>query len=287
MGYMHINNLYRDQRVMMFREVYVLEKVHGTSAHITWKDGKLTFFAGGASHEQFVALFDQEDLKTRFASLPPTDITVYGEAYGGKMQAMKDTYGPDLKFIVFDVKIGDNWLDVPNMDQVARGLGLEVVPWDLIPCNVNNLDFWRDAPSQVAARRGCGDKRLREGIVIRPTIELHTNNGERVMAKHKGEAFSERVHTPQVKTDRLEVLAEADKIAAEWVTEMRLSHVLDKLEPPALELRDIPRVNDAMVEDVYREGQGEIVESKEAAGAIRRLAAKLFKARLTKVPGSL
>lgn len=30
MGYLHISNLYRDQRVLMFKEVFVLEKVHGT-----------------------------------------------------------------------------------------------------------------------------------------------------------------------------------------------------------------------------------------------------------------
>lgn len=36
MGYLHINNLYKDQTVLMFQELYALEKIHGTSAHIAW-----------------------------------------------------------------------------------------------------------------------------------------------------------------------------------------------------------------------------------------------------------
>jgi hypothetical protein len=51
----------------------------------------LTFFSGGESHVNFVALFDRELLLTRFreldgltANTSPQSITVYGEVYGGK-----------------------------------------------------------------------------------------------------------------------------------------------------------------------------------------------------------
>ena len=30
MGYMHIDNLYKDQRILQFKECYALEKIHGT-----------------------------------------------------------------------------------------------------------------------------------------------------------------------------------------------------------------------------------------------------------------
>lgn len=282
MGYLHINNLYRDQRVLMFKEVYALEKVHGTSTHVGWNAGQLSFFAGGCSHDQFVALFDQEDLRRRFEALGYASVTVYGEGYGGKMQAMKDTYGPELRFIAFDVKVGDNWLDVPDMHQVAEQIGFEVVPWWKVAATVEELDRLRDQPSVVAERRGCAG-RPGEGIVIRPPMELLAKNGERIIAKHKGDAFAERVHTPRVKPDQLEVLSAADEIAKEWVTEMRLSHVLDKLTPPAAELRDIPRVMEAVLADVVREASGEIVESKEAARAIKRRATELYKARIMTV----
>ena len=80
MGYMHIENLYRPiaQSILLFREVYALEKVHGTSAHIAWRtvDGntQLSFFAGGESHANFVALFDAAALTQTFTALGHPDV---------------------------------------------------------------------------------------------------------------------------------------------------------------------------------------------------------------------
>lgn len=280
MGYLHINNLYKDQRIFLFRECYALEKVHGTSAHIMWKaeTGSLTFFSGGASHDLFTKLFDTAALSAGFAALGHAEVLVYGEAHGGSQQGMKSTYGDALRFIVFDVLIGESWLSVPDMEQVAIGLGLEVVPYRKVLADLGVLNAERDQPSEVAVRRGCGEK-PREGVVLRPLVELHTNNGERVIAKHKGEAFEER-KTPQkvVDSTKLAVLADANAIAEEWVTPMRLAHVLDKMSDAGIEqTRDVIV---AMVEDVRREAKGEIVESREAMSAIGRRTAQLFKARL-------
>lgn len=33
MGYLHIDNLYKNRDILLFRECWALEKVHGTSAH--------------------------------------------------------------------------------------------------------------------------------------------------------------------------------------------------------------------------------------------------------------
>ena len=40
MGYRHIDNLYKDQRILLFRECFALEKIHGTSAHVSWTEAK-------------------------------------------------------------------------------------------------------------------------------------------------------------------------------------------------------------------------------------------------------
>ena len=118
MSYMDIDNLYKNQDILLFRECYALEKIHGTSAHITW-DGRystytrppeLLFFSGGCKHATFLALFDQDDLRKRFEVLGLNQVKVFGEAYGGKIQGMRETYGDQLKFIVFEVKVGDSWL---------------------------------------------------------------------------------------------------------------------------------------------------------------------------------
>lgn len=279
MGYMHINNLYKDQRILAFRRCYALEKVHGTSAHIAWNGVSLRFFSGGESHDAFVKIFDSEALELAFRSLGHDQVTVFGEAYGGKCQGMRETYGGQLRFIGFDVQIGEHWLAVPDMVQVIEGLGLEVVPWREVSTDLAELDAERDRPSEVAARRGITVARQREGVVLRPPFEVRTNNGERIMAKHKGEKFEERA-TPQKVVDpsKLAVLTEAGAIATEWVTPMRLTHVLDKL--PGADITKTPQVIAAMVEDVYREAKGEIVESKEVRAAIGKRTADLFKQRL-------
>ena len=66
-GYLHIDNLYKAQDILLFRQCYALEKIHGTSAHIGWADGALRLFSGGESYERFVALFDQTALTAAFA----------------------------------------------------------------------------------------------------------------------------------------------------------------------------------------------------------------------------
>jgi len=282
MSYMHIDSLYKNQTILMFRECFALEKVHGTSAHVRWADGQLHYSPGGAPIDKFRKAFDHEELEAKFRELGYPTVVVYGEAYGGSCQRMMDTYGPTLRFIAFEVLVGDRWLSVPDMDQVATGLGLAVVPYRRVSTNLEALDFELDRPSEVAVRRGCGEDHPREGVVLRPLIELRTNNDQRVIAKHKGEKFSERATTPKVAdAEKLAVLAGADAIAQEWVTPMRLEHVLQKI--PGANIEHTGQVIKAMVEDVYREAKNEIVESKEASAAIGRRTAILFKERLKAV----
>ena len=190
---------------------------------------------------------------------------------------MRATYGDALRFMAFDVRVGEAWLSVPDADQVVTGLGLEFVPFAEVSTDLADLDRARDAPSVVALRRGCGDGKAREGVVLRPPVEVTLNNGHRVVAKHKRETFSERA-TPQKVVDpaKLVVLAEAQAIAQEWVTPMRLAHVLDKLPRP-LDMSVTPRVIAAMVADVYREASGEVVESRDATTAIGRRTAGMFR----------
>lgn len=283
LGYLHINNLYRSQDILLFKRCFSLEKVHGTSTHVSYdatRHEKLHFFAGGCSHQSFVSIFDQQALLAAFERLGHERVVVFGEGYGGKMQGMSDTYGKELRFIAFDVKIGDNWLSVKDMDQVATGLGFEVVPYHEISTDLEELDRVRDMPSEVAVRRGCGNDKKREGVVLRPLIEVTKNNGERIIVKHKQEAFSER-STPQKVVDpaKLLVLQEANEIATEWTTEARLRNILSHM-PPDTGIEKTGLIIKTMVEDIRREAAGEIVMTPDAEKAIGRRAAQLFKAHI-------
>jgi hypothetical protein len=278
MGYLSISNLYKFQDILEFKRVYAMEKVHGTSAHVSFKNGKVHFFSGGEKYDNFVKLFDQEKLLEIFKSFNQEEIVVFGEAYGGKQQGMSATYGKELRFIAFDVKMGNLWLDVPKADKVALKLGLAFVPYELVSTDISALDFERDRPSRVAKLCGIQEDRPAEGIVIRPIMEVRLNNGERMIAKHKRPDFSERgskADTKVVDPDKLKVLSNAQEIADEWVTPMRLSHILGKVDK-TFSMEDMPFVLRAMAEDILKESKGEIIDSKEARKAISANTSKLF-----------
>jgi len=290
MGYMKIDNLYKNNQIMEFKRCYALEKVHGTSAHIQWSNGKLSFYSGGEKHDNFVALFDQEHLTEYFKSKEYHEdciVRIHGEAYGGKQQGMSKTYGPKLYFIVFDVAIGSLWLDVPKAEEYALQLGLEFTPYELVPTEVDALNHERDRDSIVAIRRGMGEGHIREGVVLRPPFEVRNNGGGRCMSKHKRDEFREH-KTPRtvlnMSAEDLLVLHKAEQIADEWCVPMRLEHVIGKLTVDGVEpeMKDIPRVIEAMVEDIYVEGKDEIVEGREVRKAIGTKTVNLFKKRLAK-----
>jgi len=299
MAYLHIDNLYKNKDILLFKECYALEKIHGTSAHVVFhfftdvkptfeydaelngRYCKVGFFAGGSKYEDFVKLFDAPALARNFLNLGlDTTITVYGEAYGGKVQGMSNTYGKTLQFVAFDVSIGETWTNVAKANFIVEHLGLPFVHYEIVPTNIEILDKLSEADSVQAIRNGMGEGKIREGIVLRPLMEFRNRHNARIIAKHKNEKFQERMKQPKVKVsvDKLEVLAKADAIAEEWVTDMRLSHVLDKFGTLALEL--VPDIIKAMIEDIEREAKGEIIESKDARRAIGKRTVMLIKNKL-------
>jgi len=298
MAYLHIENLYRNQTILQLDEVYAEEKIHGTSAHISFKNGQVSFFSGGEKYSNFKALFNEEFLTTALASFGLDEIIINGEAYGAKCQGMSKTYGKDLKFVVFDVRFNGNWLTVPNAEKVTHLLKLEFVHYVKISTKLEDIDRERDADSVQAIRNGMGEGHKREGVVLRPLEELVDERGNRLIAKHKRPEFTETKTSREVNPDRQLVLKEAQAIAEEWVTPMRLNHVLDVLkvykhmklnagatgeavkDADPVGMEDMKQLIGMMIEDVKREAKGEIEENREAMKAIGRRTATLFKQML-------
>ena len=289
MGYMKIPNLYKDTRILEFRHCFAMEKLHGTSCHLVWAPSKKTikYFSGGVKHDDFAGLFNHSELVNLFSNIiGEQGCTVFGEGYGGKCQKMAHTYG-ELKFAVFDIQINSKWLPVPAMTHLARRMGFDTVPWRYVSTDLEALDYERDRPSVQAIKWGMGEDKLREGIVLRPPFEVKTNRG-RLIAKHKGKAFQEREKQPKPKKNQdisQEVLKEADAIAQEWATEMRLDHVLDKLTVDGQQpvIQDTGKVLNAMAEDVRIEAEGEIVWNHTVAKAVKNKARRMFHSRLKKI----
>lgn len=278
MSYMDIDNLYKNQDILLFKECYCLEKVHGTSTHISWKDNKISFFSGGVEYLEFVNLFDKDKLTEKFIEFDREQIIIYGEGYGGKCQRMGATYGDKLKFVAFEVKIGHMWLCVPDAEGIVRSFGLDFVPYTKCSTDIGVLSSIRDLPSEQSVKCGIIGPKKREGIVLRPLIELRKNNNERIIAKYKNDEFGETKTPRKVSEEDLKILEEANAIAEEWVTEMRLTHVLDKF--PNAGIEQTGEIIKAMIEDVEKESDGEIIKSKKARKAISKRTAMMFKNRL-------
>jgi hypothetical protein len=281
MGYLHINNLYKDQTILLFKKVYAMEKIHGTSSHISWKynENSINFFTG-ENHQLFISLFDEAFLNAKFKeSFPDQDVVVFGEHYGGKCQGMSHTYGKQSKFIGFDVKVGEFWLNVPNAKDVCNNLGLEFVHYNIIGTDLESLTLERDKPSVQAIRNGILESKKREGIVLRPLVEMRTNNGDRVICKYKPDEQMETKTKREVNNEQLKVLEDADAIAEEWVVNLRLEHVLQKFSNN-VNMESMGDIIKTMIDDIYREGRDEIVESKEVTKAIGKKTVMLFKQKL-------
>jgi len=285
MSYLKIDNLYKAQEILLFKECYAMEKLHGTSSWISYKDGRVAFFAGGSNHEEFVKLFDENFLKDKFSVIDiGKSMHVYGEAYGGKLQGMSKTYGDKLKFAAFEVKIGDTWLNVLKAEKFTRDLGLDFVHYKRIFTKLEDIDAERDSPSEQAVKNGMGNSTdkwgfcppIREGIVLRPLEEVVLNNGKRIITKHKRDELRETKTPRPVNADRLIILTKAKEIADEWVTLERLNHILTS-GVVEVDIANTGKIINLMAEDIIKEAYNEIIDTPEVRKTIGRETALMFK----------
>lgn len=169
------------------------EKVDGTNIRIMLKDGKISF--GGRTDEaqlpmQLVQVLNSKflpleaELRDRFTKDGRTaDVCFYGEGYGAKIQKIGGNYRSDQNFVLFDIRIGDWWLERGAVENIALDFGIDVVPiigtgnlHDAIALVQNNLkSTWGDFEA--------------EGIVARPKVELRARSGPRIITKIKGRDF--------------------------------------------------------------------------------------------------
>ncbi len=290
MGYISIIHLYKCKEFFTLfkdQQICAMEKIHGTSTHILLKHGDIKYHSGGETQKSFSGLFDKEfifaELNAIMKEYAWSNIKVHGEAYGHKQQKMSATYGPKLKFIVFDIRVntdtpGDHFLDVADAEKITHRLRLEFVPYEIGP----NIPSWLEAQatkeSAQAVRNGMGEGKLREGIVIRPLIEGKMSDGERAIFKHKNNTFWE-TKNPRSLEDQITTFSSSDDIVTEWVTDMRAQHVIDKIlhnkEIKKIEKTDITLFVDNMLIDIKKESGGEIVWSDAVEKAIRRQAGQM------------
>lgn len=168
------------------------EKIDGMNTRIMWDGGTLRF--GGRTDkadmptqllDRLQALFNTELMSAWFKPLEgqtTTDICLYGEGYGGKIQS-GGKYHPTPNFILFDVRIGHWWLKREDVEGIADLADIACVP-------VVGSGTINEALEAVKSgfKSTFGDF-FAEGLVLRPSVELRTRRGDRIITKVKHADF--------------------------------------------------------------------------------------------------
>lgn len=168
------------------------EKIDGTNIRIYW-DGHKVSFAGRTERSiipenllnflneifglpEAEVLFEQE-----FGEDP---VVLFGEGYGGKIQNGKN-YRPSESFILFDVSYKGIWLNRKEVKEIAKMFGIDSVPVVLRGTIQDAIDMVKSNPKSTIGNA------FMEGLIGRPSIELKTNNGDRIIVKVKCRDFQD------------------------------------------------------------------------------------------------
>jgi len=123
------------------------------------------------------------------------DVVLYGEGYGPNIQKGCGRYRDDVSFALFDVKIGNWWLEREDVEDIASKLNLNIVP-ELGIMTENDIVFLvkntgyqhKGFKSQISK-----DKTLdAEGIVARSFPLMLFRNGDPIMWKLKQKDFKNK-----------------------------------------------------------------------------------------------
>jgi len=170
------------------------EKVDGTNIRIMW-DGKEVIYGGRSDDAQLYTplimrldeLFKRMEPRLKFKELfgeEDTQVCLYGEGYGNKIQAVGGSYIPaGVDFVLFDVQVGGYYLERKNVEEIGEKFGVKVVPIIGHGTLQEAIEMTKKGFNST-----WGDF-IAEGIVARPRTEIFTRKGERVITKVKYRDF--------------------------------------------------------------------------------------------------
>jgi len=113
-----------------------------------------------------------------------TNVCLYGEGYGPKIQKGGGDYRKDAGFILFDIKIGRWWLQRSDVEKIGKTLEIPVVP--IIGKGTLKKAIDLCIYGYTSRLRPTAP----EGLVLKPAVELFNRKGERIITKLKLKDFA-------------------------------------------------------------------------------------------------
>jgi hypothetical protein len=128
-------------------------------------------------------IFTIDDMRKVFED---KTVCLYGEGHGNHIQKAGKYYLKDnVDFILFDVKIGNYWLQRIDVERIAERLGIKVVPI----VGEGTLEEAIEIVRLGYMSHISEELQIAEGIVATPKVELCGRNGARIITKIKHKDF--------------------------------------------------------------------------------------------------
>lgn len=175
------------------------EKVDGTNTRIVYdgyrvqvlprkENSEMPPFLREKLTEMFLTDEVEEIFEQQFGS---KEVILFGEGYGNKIQGIGSKYRKDNSFILFDVMINGNYQPRKTVEDIARMLGIDVVPIIMTGTIYDAIKFVIQHPKSTISHEDL----YMEGLVGRPAVELQDRCGNRIIVKIKWKDFRQFVET--------------------------------------------------------------------------------------------
>ena len=127
--------------------------------------------------------------RSRVLMLRQKNVVLFGEGFGPGIQKGGGLYSSTPQFILFDVKIGDWWLEYEKVSEISKQLNTLMVPSLGRKTLYEIVEYVKSKPLSIVAAVVNGKEKLMEGIVATSTPLLLFRNGKPLKFKLKVKDF--------------------------------------------------------------------------------------------------
>jgi len=166
------------------------EKIDGTNIRVLWNGRKLEF-RGRTDRAQIPKPllnklnhhFTEERM---FKTFGLSEVCLYGEGYGHKIQSGKGYLSDSHDFILFDVYLNSRFLSYDSIVGIAESMQIDHVPVYGYMTLEEAIKVTKEGFTSEISQ----DKNLiAEGLILKPMFDLYDDKGARIIAKLKYKDF--------------------------------------------------------------------------------------------------